>query len=240
MKIKKIYSFLNEISPFSLQEEWDNSGLLVGNFEDEVEKIYITLDLDEDLIDQIDENSLVIAHHPLIFKPLKNVIPNSFSTKLLVKLIQKNISFIALHTNFDKTHLNKYVAENVLGLNGESEDFIYRAEINKHFDEFCEIVKEKFEIEYLKVVKCNDFIKTVALTTGSGMSFLPYIKADCFLTGDIKYHEAMDAKVRGISLIDIGHYESEKFFVDVMYDEIKDLNIEILKVNSQNPFSVKN
>ena len=50
-------------------------------------------------------------------------------------------------------------------------------------------------------------LKSVALTTGSGMSLLPNIKADCFLTGDIKYHEAMEAKARGISLIDIGHYE---------------------------------
>jgi len=236
MKIKTLYDLLNEISPFELQEEWDNSGLLVGSFDDKIEKIYITLDLDEEVIENADENSLILAHHPLIFKPLKNVIPTSFSTKLLIKLIRKNISFIAMHTNFDKTHLNKYVAENVLGLKGESFDFIYTAEINKPFDEFAKFIKKELGIECLKVVKCKDYIKKVSLTTGAGMSLLPYIKADLFLTGDIKYHEAMDAKLRGISLIDIGNFESEKFFVDVMYDLVKHFDIEVNKTNSKNPF----
>jgi putative NIF3 family GTP cyclohydrolase 1 type 2 len=141
-----------------------------------------------------------------------------------------------MHTNFDKTHLNKYVAENVLGLKGESFDFVYTAEINKPFDEFAKFIKKELGIECLRVVKCTDYIKKVSLTTGAGMSLLPYIKADLFLTGDIKYHEAMDAKVRGISLIDIGHYESEKFFVDVMYDLVKHFDIEVIKTNSKNPF----
>ncbi|ACM93094.1 conserved hypothetical protein [Nautilia profundicola AmH] len=239
MKLKKIYDFLNEISPFELQEEWDNSGLLVGSFDNDVKKIYLTLDLDEEVIENAEENSLIIAHHPLIFKPLKNVVPTSFSTKLLVKLIQKNISFIAMHTNFDKTHLNRYVAEEVLGLKGESFDFVYTAEIDSDFDEFAEFVKEKLDLKCLKTVKCHKKIKKVALTTGAGMSLLPYIRADLFLTGDIKYHEAMDAKIRGISLMDIGHYESERFFVDVLYRDIKDLKVEIVKTNSKNPFFIK-
>ncbi|WP_456479763.1 Nif3-like dinuclear metal center hexameric protein [Nautilia sp.] len=236
MKLKKIYDVLNEISPFELQEEWDNSGLLVGSFDDEIEKIYITLDLDEEIIENADENSLIIAHHPLIFKPLKNVVPTSFSTKLLVGLIRKNISFIAMHTNFDKTHLNKYVAENVLGLDGESTDFVYTAKIDKPFDEFAEFIKNRLEIKCLKTVKCHDFIKNVSITTGAGMSLLPFVKTDLFLTGDIKYHEAMDAKIRGVSLMDIGHFESEKFFVDALYGDIKDLGVEIIKTNSKNPF----
>jgi putative NIF3 family GTP cyclohydrolase 1 type 2 len=68
------------------------------------------------------------------------------------------------------------------------------------------------------------------------MSLLPYIKADLFLTGDIKYHEAVEAKSRGISLIDIAHYESEIFFVDCMYKAIKHFNIEIIKLKQKNPF----
>jgi dinuclear metal center YbgI/SA1388 family protein len=238
MKLKKIYDFLNEISPFELQEEWDNSGLLVGMWDNEIDKIYLTLDLDEEVIDAADENSLIIAHHPLIFKPLKNVIPNSFSTKLLIKLIQKNISFIAMHTNFDKTHLNRHVAEKVLGLRGEAAGFVYTAEVNKNFDEFVEEIKSRLDLKCLKIVKSKEFIKTVSLTTGAGMSLLPYVKTDMFLTGDIKYHEAMDAKARGISLMDIGHYESEMFFADVLYPEIKDLDAEIVKTNSQNPFHI--
>ena len=55
-------------------------------------------------------------------------------------------------------------------------------------------------------------MKNVAIVTGSGMSLIGDVKADCFLTGDIKYHDAMEAKARGISLIDIRHYESERYF----------------------------
>ena len=236
MKVKEIYNILNEISPFSLQEEWDNSGLNVGDFESEFKKIYVSLDLDEKLLDEVEENSLIITHHPLIFKSIKKVIPNRFSTKLLIKMIQKNISHIAMHTNFDKTHLNEYFAKEVLGFDGISEDFIFYAEVDMSFDELVNYVKEKMNLNTLRVVKAKDKIKRVAITTGAGMSLLDLIKADCFLTGDIKYHEAMDSIVRGISLIDITHYESEKYFVDCLCEAIKKYNLNVNKLVSINPF----
>jgi putative NIF3 family GTP cyclohydrolase 1 type 2 len=70
------------------------------------------------------------------------------------------------------------------------------------------------------------------------MGLLNSIKADCFLTGDIKYHEAMDARARDISLIDIGHYESERYFVDIMKKALESAGIEkeIISIDSDNPF----
>ncbi|MGZ7212529.1 Nif3-like dinuclear metal center hexameric protein, partial [Streptococcus pyogenes] len=65
-------------------------------------------------------------------------------------------------------------------------------------------------------VKCNNKVEKVGIVTGAGMSLLSEVKADCFLTGDIKYHDAMDAKSRNISLIDIRHYESEKYFNELL------------------------
>lgn len=67
MKLKEIYEILDTLSPFSLQEKWDNAGLLVGSYEDEIEDIYISIDLDEELVSNLKENSLIITHHPLIF-----------------------------------------------------------------------------------------------------------------------------------------------------------------------------
>jgi dinuclear metal center YbgI/SA1388 family protein len=238
MNLRAIYDFLDEISPFELQEEWDNSGLLIGSFENEIKKVYITLDIDDGVIEKVEENSLIIAHHPVIFRGLKNVVPVDFSRKFVFELIRKNISYIAMHTNFDKTHLNQYFATNVLGLSGSQEEFVFYSDVFMEFDEFVDMIKEKMNIKCLRVVKTADFIKRVAITTGAGMSLLPYIKADCFLTGDIKYHEAMDAKARGISLVDIGHYESEKYFVDALYNAIKHFDVEIEKVNSKNPFLI--
>ena len=235
MKVREVYKILDSISPFSLQEEWDNSGLNIGDFEADVENIYVALDIDDSVIDKVKENSLIITHHPLIFKGLKKVTPTNFAGKYVIELIKKNVSLIAMHTNFDKTHLNRYFAENVLGLKGVSEDFIYYVDIDMTFDELVAYVKDKMKMEYIKVVKANDKIKRVAITTGAGMSLLNYINADCFLTGDIKYHEAMDAKARNISLIDIEHYKSERYFVDV-FRKVVDLNVDVLEI--KDPFKI--
>ncbi|WP_024787239.1 MULTISPECIES: Nif3-like dinuclear metal center hexameric protein [unclassified Lebetimonas] len=237
MKLKDIYKFLDEISPFSLQEEWDNSGINVG-INEKIERIYLSLDIDDSVIEKIKPNSLIITHHPLIFKGIKKVNFNSFSTKYLIKLIQKNCSLIAMHTNFDKTHLNNYFAKKILEIEGFQEDFVFYSEVYMKFDKLVNLIKEKMKLKYIRVVKANDFVKKVGITTGSGMSLLDQIKADCFLTGDIKYHEAMDAKARGISLIDVGHFESEKYFAEALYDNIKDMEIEIIKINSTNPFDL--
>ena len=66
MQIKQIYDFLDNLSPFNLQESWDNSGLVVGSMNDTFNEVYISLDLDIDLVLKLNENSLIITHHPLI------------------------------------------------------------------------------------------------------------------------------------------------------------------------------
>ena len=241
MLVKNIYDFLNDLSPFSLQEKWDNAGLLVGSFENDVKKIYISIDLDEELIDSADNNSLFITHHPLIFSGLKKVNFDTYSSKLLKKLIKKDISLISMHTNIDKTHLNKYVTQNILGFEiNKTEEFISYANVNMSFNDLVKYISNKLDLKTTKAVKCNDFIKTIGIVTGSGMSLINEVKADCFLTGDIKYHDAMEAKARNISLIDIRHYESERGFSDLL----NELLSEYLKKNeltaiitaSKNPF----
>ena len=236
MKLNEIYSYLDTLSPFELQEGWDNSGLLVGDINQEIDKIYISLDLDMELVDSIEENSLIITHHPLIFRPLKTLVPISYSQKLAIKLIQKNISLISMHTNFDKTHLNKYVMS-LITKDFEIQDFIATAKINMEFSQFVTHIKKSLKITYpLNVIQCHNKITSFSLTTGSGMGLLDNIKSDLFLTGDIKYHEAMEAKLRGISLIDITHYESEKFFCECLYNELNEFQKFAIISNLKNPF----
>lgn len=241
MKIAGVYDFLNSVSPFELQEKWDNSGLLVGSMNDEIEKVYISIDLDEEMLESCDDNSLIITHHPLIFSPLRSVNYDSYATKLLKRLIQKNMVLISMHTNIDKTHLNKYVAQEILGLDViDSEEFICYANVNASFDEFSKEISSKLGLTYLKRVKCNEDIKKVALVTGAGMSLINEVDADCFLTGDIKYHDAMEAKSRGISLIDIRHYESEQHFsplvLGLVEEYLKKNDLQAIISASKNPF----
>ena len=238
MKILEIYNFLNELSPFELQESWDNSGLLIGSFDSDVKKVVLSIDVDAKLIESLEEGTLLITHHPLIFGGLKQLEFSKYPANLIEKMIRKNISNIAMHTNFDQTHLNAYVAEEVLGYKVLYKDgFVAYLEVNEAFETFAKKVSKAFSLPHAKSVKCSDVVKTAALTTGSGCSLMRSIKADCFLTGDIKYHDAMEAKSIKISLIDIGHYESEYFFAQILQTHLKNLGLEVIISSSENPFT---
>ncbi len=153
MQLKQIYSILDELSPFELQESWDNSGLQVGEMEDEVKQVYLSLDVDTFLIDEVKENSLIIVHHPLIFKGLKRLDSSIYPSSLIKKMIKKDISLIAMHTNFDSTHLNRYVASEVLGYKDITcEGHICYFDVNCSFDELALHVKNSLGLEIIRSV----------------------------------------------------------------------------------------
>ncbi|MDU7070209.1 Nif3-like dinuclear metal center hexameric protein [Campylobacter ureolyticus] len=237
MKIAEIYKILDEIAPFEAQESWDNSGLLLGNMDDEFDKIYASIDLDSNLIQKIEKNSLVITHHPLIFKGLKSLNPSVYPSNLIYEIIKKDIKLISMHTNFDKFVLNQFVASEILGYKiTEIRDFLVFFEVNKIFDEFAKEIKQKLKISNLRVVKAGEFIKTATLCTGSGVDLLGSFKSDCFLTGDIKYHSALESLENKISLIDINHFESEAYFGQSLAKNLQKYNLNIIITNSINPF----
>lgn len=238
MKIAEIYKQLDALSPFALQESWDNSGLLLGDFSQEVKRIVLSLDVDEALIEATPNDTLFITHHPLIFGGLKQLEFNKYPANLLQKMILKNISNIAMHTNFDQTHLNEYVAQEVLGYEIiKKEGFVIYLKVDEDFDTFAKKVSMAFGLAHTKTVKCSEYIKVAALTTGSGCSLMRTIQVDCFLTGDVKYHDAMEAKSINLSLIDIGHYESERFFSEILAKHLKNLGLEVIISSSENPFT---
>lgn len=241
MSVEEIYKILNEISPFELQESWDNSGLLVGDWKHDVKHIVLSIDIDEALLENVDEDTLIITHHPIIFGGLKQLQFNQYPAKLLQTMLQKNISNIAMHTNFDQTHLNAYVATQVLGYEiGEKEGFVAYLEVDEDFDTFAKNIGKKLGLKHIRCIKNHEKIKRVALTTGSGASLMKTIKADCFLTGDIKYHDAMEAKTIGLSMIDIGHFESERYFGEVLAKDLENLGLSVIISSSKNPFEYLN
>lgn len=238
MKISQIYSFLDDLSPFCSQEKWDNSGLNIGSQNDTVERIYISLDVDMEIVQNAEPNSLILTHHPLIFGGITELDYTKYPANIIKIMIQKNISLIAMHTNFDKSHLNKFVFENILGFKmDKNDDFMATCKGDWSKEELVDILKNKLFLEHIKVVNPKDKINSLAMITGSGASFMDNIVADCFLTGDIKYHDAMKAKSQNLMMIDIGHYESESFFVDCIVAHLKLLPILGIISNSKNPFS---
>ncbi len=103
--VKQITDFLNEVFPFTYQESYDNSGLLIGNAETEVKGLLITLDVTEAVIDEAVSLgcNVILAHHPIIFQPIKKLTGASFEERTIIKAIQNNIAIIASHTNTDNS-----------------------------------------------------------------------------------------------------------------------------------------
>ncbi|HEY9189570.1 MAG TPA: Nif3-like dinuclear metal center hexameric protein [Sulfurovum sp.] len=239
MTLQEIYDHLDRISPFELQEKWDNSGLIVGHRERSVSQIVVSLDIDEEMIAHAKEGTLFIVHHPLIFGKMTQLDLSKYPSNLLEKMILKQQSMIAMHTNFDQTHLNRYVFEKVLGFTPVSQTpFVCTAKGEWHYKELLGLLKEKLNLQTLKTVGRKEHITSIAMTTGAGASLMDEVEADCFLTGDIKYHDAMKAMSEDLMMVDIGHYESERFFAEILLNELKVLPLLAIIANSKNPFHI--
>lgn len=238
MQLKEIESILDRVSPFENQSSWDNSGIIVGNRDSEIKKIYLALDVTFELIEQVDRDSLIITHHPLIFKPLKSLNFQKYPANILEVLIKKSISNIAMHTNFDLSHLNSYVLENVLGFKDfQKEDFLLYFNPKCTLQSLIELLKKRVGIDGLTLSgSLEDSIKRCAFCTGSGGSFIQDCNCDVLITGDIKYHDAMIAKSMGITVVDIGHFGSERFFGEALKDALIDSELNAIISQPLNPF----
>ncbi len=238
MKFKAIIEVLDSISPFESQAPWDNAGVCVGDEAQEIEEIYLSLDADNAVIEKMPPHSLLVVHHPPIFKGLKSLKHGAYPTNFLLKAIQKNIAIVSMHTNYDLSHLNAYVLEEVLGYSVlRSEGHLLYFEVHKPFDSFAKEVADALDITSISLVKARDNVDIAALCTGSGMDLAGEVEASCFLTGDIKYHDAKAAYENGLSLIDIKHYESERFFATSLQKELQKKGLNGIIANSKNPFS---
>jgi len=103
MILSEITSFLNSRIPLSLQESYDNCGLLIGNTDTEITGAMVCLDFTDEVLDEaIEKNcNLVISHHPLIFSGIKSLTGNTDTERLIIRTIRENIAVFALHTNLD-------------------------------------------------------------------------------------------------------------------------------------------
>lgn len=107
MKLREVTSYLESLAPTSWQESYDNSGLLVGNPDDEVKGVLISLDCTEAVLDEAIQlgYNLIISHHPIVFKGLKRFNGNNYVERVVMKAIKNDIALYAIHTNLDNFHL---------------------------------------------------------------------------------------------------------------------------------------
>ena len=238
MRIKEITRFLEGYASLQYQESYDNCGLIVGNEDVEVKGALITLDCTEEVIDEAiaEDCNLIIAHHPIIFNGLKKLNGSNYIERTVIKAIKNDLAIYAMHTNLDNVHngVSAKIAERLgldnckvlapdlhlqnqqvgLGIIGELKEPIktskFLIDMKTNMQTNC--------IRYTALVK--EDVKRVAVCGGSGSVLLKNAKAanaDIFISADFKYHDFFDAE-HDIVIADIGHYESEQFTKDLIYD----------------------
>lgn len=235
VNLREITDFLHGVAPVYLAEDYDNVGLLVEGENDKIEKVLVSLDTDNFVIDEAKEKGcdLIVSHHPLIFKPLKRVGKDD----PVFNLVKNNISLYAMHTNYDAVRgglcdvlLDKICKSgDILPLIGEESDSIGRiAELSEEmpFSEFVENIKKALKLSEIRVVGKEDYkVKTVAICNGGGADFVYDAKgkgADVYISGDFKYHHARFAYENNMALVELTHYDAEILFIDAVTKALKD------------------
>ncbi len=226
--VKEIFNYIDSFAPFNTQEEWDNSGFLVGNENSIVNKIMFALDITTDVINQaIDKKcDLIVTHHPIIFKAVSNVLSDS----LVYKLIQNNISIICAHTNYDKAvgGVNDILCNTIGDVSYEKIDntCLNIAVLDKSYSsiEYAEILKDKLNCD----VRYNSFeniIEKIAVCSGSGSDYLSLAKelnCNALVTGDASHHAFLDADEMNMNIFACGHFETENIAVKPLLKKIND------------------
>lgn len=232
--VGRIAQMMEEIAPTRWAEEWDNVGLLLGREDSRVEKVMVVLDISPTVVEEAVEKKIdmIIAHHPLIFSPLKRITDGSLEGRLILSLVSHNIAVYCAHTNLDMTAggVDDTLAR-LLGL----KDINYldpntmqthskpgfgrwgKLEFPVNLMDFIKSVGKILNTTSLDLIKGTGDIKDklihiVALCAGSGADYMKYaqnIGADLFLTGEIKYHDALMAYWLGIDVLAAGHFYTE-------------------------------
>jgi dinuclear metal center YbgI/SA1388 family protein len=247
MIVQQIITVLEEVAPLYLQENYDNAGLLTGNTNWECTGAIIGLDVNEEVVLEAIEKkcNLIIVHHPIIFKGLKKLTGNNYVENCIISAIKNNIAIYAIHTNLDNVldGVNGKIANEIGLINCQvllpkNEDLPVDStnyqigsgllgELPNSLSEidFLKSLKEKFNLSVIKHTKLlGKPVYKVALCGGAG-SFLIQAAiaagADFYISSDIKYHEFFDANQR-LVIADIGHYESEQFTSDLIFDILRE------------------
>ncbi len=255
MLCREIIDVIENTYPKHAALGWDNVGLLAGRMEKEVKRIYVALDATDEVIEEVAERKadMLVTHHPLIFSPLKTITDEHLIGGRIVKLLQNDISYYAMHTNYDVLGMAE-LSGRIMGLTDaevleltmpEEEEGIGRVgtlEREMTLEECCSFVKEKFHLPDVKVFgDLQRKVTRAAIAPGAGKSMIEIAiqkNAEVLVTGDIGHHEGIDADARGLSIIDAGHYGLEHIYIEDMATFLKSRlsEIEVEKAKIAQPF----
>lgn len=249
--IEEVVNYLDTTFHPELQEDYDNSGFLLGDSKAEFKGALVALDLTPAVVDEVlsyGDMNLIVTHHPFIFSGLKRITDGSETGRMVMKLVKNNIAVYAAHTNLDNLPWGVsgvlaerlglkdcHILKGVLGSAGECEGVqdnsvgagmvgeLPRAmEANKFLLKVKELTGQPLIRTSMHDPKRR--VKRVALCGGSGAPFIGdaiAARADVYLTADLKYHDFQRPEGR-IILADAGHYETEQFAKEIIFRAISE------------------
>lgn len=257
MKAYEIIDIIERTAPLGLSYSWDNSGLLVGDKDKEVKKVYLTLDVNMYTVDEAVSvgADMIISHHPIMFGGIKKIDYSSPQGYVIKQLILNDITLYASHipTDTAKGGINDALAEKLnlrdIKIIEPSEEYpgcglgrVGFTEKTISLDEFAQRVKSVLNTPFVRVIGNGDIkINCVAVGGGACDDLIPKAKkmgADVMLTADMKYHISMDSAESGIAVVDAGHFPTEVFVTDIFEKLLKGTDIEIIKSTERDVFRV--
>ena len=232
MKLYDLINRLDSIVPEETQESWDNSGIQINCGNREIRRALVALEITFEVIEEAvrEKADLIITHHPLIFTGVKSIDADDVRGRYIIDLVNNGISVYSMHTNFDKASggNNDYIAD-ILNLEetapviiGGADDEITRAGFCAPMSlaELAYMLADGLGIDrsFVTITGEPDTpVSKVGICSGAGSEYIePAMKNGCdvFVTGDVKYHEAINAREMGMCVIDAGHFGTEKIFAE--------------------------
>ncbi len=237
MLLREIINSIESVAPRSAQEQWDNSGMQVGDTGREIHSVLLTTDVTTDVVNEaiILGCDLIISHHPLLFHGLKQVCGQTPQARVVEMAIKHDIAIYSAHTNLDSVEggINTRLAE-IIGLDDvrllteSGLGAIGRLPKPMNYLDFIGTIRTKLNSTYVRYTRpAKEKVQTVALCGGAGAEFIGEAidqGADVYLTADCKYHEFQDVDGR-IGLIDIDHWYSERHAREIFRDILAPLCI---------------
>ncbi len=241
IKTDYIISKIEKYASLELAEPWDNSGWQIDLGHDYTNKVLVALSFTKEVLEQAITNDcdLIITHHPVIFEPIKKI-----NSPLIAEAIKNNICVYSAHTNLDKTYGSTTDALcGVLGLQNlvTVEDYIKIAHLKDELalEQLIENIKQSLNLETVKLINPDNITiaKNIAICAGGGSSFVNKLKdydVDVYITGDMKFHKALE--VDGYAVIDIGHFESELPVLPLIQGLISKTKVEVIIAKEEKPW----
>ncbi|MFM7842812.1 MAG: Nif3-like dinuclear metal center hexameric protein [Planctomycetota bacterium] len=241
LTLADLCQYLESFAPRRLAEDWDNVGLLAGNRGREIQRVMTCLTITPDTAAEAvrEQVDLVVSHHPLPFKPLRNLSTEQTPGALLWQLITSQVAIFSPHSAFDSARrgINQRLAEGLQlqniqplqplagdpdGLGAGRQGILPQP---RTLAEVAAQLKQFLGITGLHRVGSDEQrIERVGIACGSAGSFLAHAhRAGCqlFITGETSFHSCLEAEALGVALLLPGHYASERFGVEALASEIQ-------------------